>query len=353
MKVGAYLLEKHNFGDPEVKARFLDQFGYSETVLEKILQDTYPVLLGCHIHDLSIFTGEDVDFLHSLEGYKSLIPDDLLYKGPAYVAPVEELEQTFSIGNPPKQPGVFIELNLNNDKPVELVPVTPEGIMRYEQVMNRLRRSMEENLSINPDNDPELDALYERVKQRANGKHFKVITPKALQPGDAINKDPAEIDYLITTYPITGIESVKIVKGRELGIGTGDKFVFANQMRSTINKLGLSNPPPEEVDVLLGNSRIAALMEDPEFRKEWEGVVGEQLVELAKRQLKKGLLDTEGIDIYTQPTLRQGETKITTEESAPKEVLVPVGLLRELANIAIDNGYPCAEEAFQLLTKNK
>lgn len=460
MKVGAYLLEKHNFGDPEVKARFLDQFGYSETILEGILSDRYPVLLGCHIYDIATFTGEDPDFIHSLEEFdqltdfqkqtvtpppmgkpfvthpvitevhiKDLTPDDKLFKGPAYVTPVEELEQTFSIGNPPKQPGVFIELNLNNDKPVELVPVTPEGIMRYEQEMNRLRRSMQDHLSINPSNDPELDALYERVKARANGKHFKVITPKALQPGDAINKDPAEIDYLVTTYPITGIESVKIVKGRELGIGTGDKFVFSNQMRSTIGRLGLDIPAEAHIDVMLSNKHIAALMEDPEFAKEFRGMSIDTIARILKDRafsekfgehihnpdkplkgtvtLPPGAL--EGIDIYTQPSVpglvlpepelpiglsgtitldmsgvtmgnaRTGvETKVVVDKGTVDKfniyqavvndikdknpinklkdqelIPVPKSLLRELANVAIDNGYPCADEIFEILSKHK
>lgn len=314
MKVGKYLLEKHNFGDEEVKSRFLDQFGYSERVLEGILDDRYPALLTCHLQDLSIFTGDDIDFLNSLQEFDKLTDFEKQTLNPAPMG-----------------------------KPFVTLPVKTEV------------RIKDPEIPLHPviENDPELDALFARIKEYTKGKTFKLITPSAIKSGSPIPRDGSEVDYVVTTYPITGPESVKIVKGRELGIGNGDKFVFANQMRSTINKLGLSNPPPEEVDVLLSNSRIAALMEDPEFRKEWEGVVGEQLVELAKRQLKKGLLDTEGIDIYTQPTLRQGETKITTEESATKEVLVPVGLLRELANIAIDNGYPCAEEAFQLLTKNK
>ena len=232
--------------------------------------------------------------------------------------------------------------------------------------------------------------------------------------GDEIKEDPSEADYVVTTYPITGPQSVKIVKGRELGIGNGDKFVVANQMRSTINKLGLSNPPPEEVDVLLGNKRIAAMMEDPEFRKEWQDVVGEQLVALAKKKLDEGFelelpprqTGCRGKDLIAlyykdndQPrsdyklddvtnqeqTVVHARTRFTTEvepgafeESAIEKkdlyglsqepgfrtmiganelignhVMVPIALLRELANIAIDNGYPCAEEAFQYLTKNK
>lgn len=473
MKVGAYLLEKHNFGDPEVKARFLNQFGYSETILEKILQDVYPVLLGCHIYDIAIFTGEDPDFIHSLEEFDRLsdfqkqtvtpppmgkpftthldkpIPDDILFKGPTYVTPVEELEQTFSIGNPPKQPGVRIELNLGTDKPIELVGVDEEGIRRYEEATAKLRASMDyPTHNFNHDSDPELDALIERIKDFSKGKSFKVITPKALEPGDTPKKDPGEVDYVITTYPITGIESVKIVKGRELGIGTGDKFVISDQMKTTIGKLGLDNEKPKEVDVLLGNKYIAALMEDPEFRKVVEEANVKKLIALLTGALKDKdinippeALDREGINIYTQPSVpglalpepsqqtvvhastrfstpikpeadkvapdpilpepelpigisgtitldmsdvtmgnaRTGvETKVVVDKNTvdkfniyqavvndikdenpinklKDEELVPVpkSLLRELANIAIDNGYPCADEIFEILSKHK
>lgn len=344
MKVGKYLLEKHGFDKDSTKARFLEDFGYSENVLEAILNDRYPVLLGCHLHDLAIFTGEDVDFLHSLEEFDKLT----------------ELEKVTLSSPPPGKPFVtrpilgkvvikdpesgewehekeaipVIKLNLNSDDPVELD---------------------ESHL------DPEMEALLARARELSKGKTFRIITPKAVEVGDELKKDPSEADYVVTTYPITGPQSVKIVKDRELGIGVGDKFVFANQMRSTINKLGLSNPPPEEIEVMLGNKRIAALMEDPEFRKEWHGVVAGQLVELAKRKLAEGVelelpqrqTGCQQKDLYAlsqQPGFR---TMIGANEPIGNHVMVPIALLRELANIAIDNGYPCAEEAFQYLTKNK
>ncbi|QBZ70833.1 hypothetical protein pETSU_252 [Edwardsiella phage pEt-SU] len=42
MKVGKYLLEKHGFDKDSTKARFLEDFGYSEKILESILDDRYP-----------------------------------------------------------------------------------------------------------------------------------------------------------------------------------------------------------------------------------------------------------------------------------------------------------------------
>lgn len=311
--------------------------------------------------------------------------------------------------------GIMIKLNLNDpDKPVELVPVDEEGIRRYEEAMARLRSSMDyPPFRSKIDDDPELDALFVRLREMTKNRTFKLITPSAIKPGTPVQRDPGEVDYLITTYPITGPESVKIVKGRELGIGTGDKFVVADKMRSTLDVLGI-DIEPKEVEVKLGNKRIAAMMEDPEFRKEWQEAVGHQLVQMVKHRLAKELVGEngchpdkmlegkitlppgalEGINIYTQPSLRFSDAEVVAElskesfgpkgekileelsepelpqrqtgcrnkdiaslyykdEEPVKEVMVPVGLLRELANIAIDNGYPCAEEAFQILTKNK
>lgn len=354
MKVGKYLLEKHNFGDEEVKSRFLDQFGYSERILEAILDDRYQALLTCHLHDLAIFTGEDIDFLDSLQEFDTLTEFEKqtlnsVPLGKQYV-PTHPVFATFPVktevvvkdpttGEWDKEKGPIpvIKLNLNSDDPVELNEIYP---------------------------DPELEALLARARELSKGKTFRIITPKALEVGDPIPPTASEADYVITTYPITGPQSVKIVKGRELGIGDGDKFVVANQMRSTINKLGLGNPPPEEVEVMLGNKRIAALMEDPEFRKEWQDVVAERLVDLAKRKLGEGFelelpprqTGCRGKDLlglyYKDNDQSRSDYKL--DDVVDQELVsVPKGLLRKLANIAIDNGYPCAEEAFQYLTKNK
>lgn len=333
MKVGKYLLEKHNFGDEEVKSRFLDQFGYSERILEAILDDHYPALLGCHLRDISIFTGEDIDFLHSLEEFDKLTEF-----------------QKATLTSPPM------------GKPFVTRPILAKVVIKdpktgeWDPLDSPFRTAI--------GGDPELDALFARARELSKGKTFRIITPKAVEVGDEIKKDPSEADYVVTTYPITGPQSVKIVKGRELGIGAGDKFVVANQMRSTINKLGLGNPPPEEVEVMLGNKRIAALMEDSEFRKEWQDVVAEQLVDLTKRKLGEGFelelpprqTGCRGKDLlglyYKDNDQPRSDYKL--DDVVDQELVsVPKGLLRELANIAIDNGYPCAEEAFQYLTKNK
>lgn len=461
MKVGKYLLEKHNFANPEVKARFVDQFGYSDRILESILTDRYPLLLTCHIHDIAIFTGLDIDFIHSLEERGQLSdfekqtastpPMGKPFNARPIMATINIKDLVSKDWDKMKDPkAISIQLNLNNDEPIELVPVTPEGIMKYEQAMNRLRRSMDPlntPFRTSVTDDPEMEALLERIREFSKGKSFKIITPKTLQHGDVVNKDPAEVDYLVTTYPITGIESVKIVKGRELGIDNGDKFVLADKMRTTLDVLGIDTAAPgtQDVSVRIGNKRIAALMEDPEFAKEFHGMTIEAVAKILKDRAfsekfgedihnpdkpLKGTITLppsalDGIDIYAQPSLRFSDAEVVTElgkesfnpkvevkeivdfirskgysqgftrsvekileelsepelpqrqtgcrgkdlyalgrqgafrttvggnEPITKEVMVPTDLFRELANIAIDNGYPCAEEAFQLLTKNK
>ncbi|AEV89465.1 hypothetical protein OBP_028 [Pseudomonas phage OBP] len=315
MKVGKYLLEKHNFGDPEVKARFLDQFGYSEKILESILADRYPSLLGCHIHDIAIFTGEDPGFLQSLEEYEQLSdfekqtlsspPMGKPYVSDPPVAKIElmgvpsqesvnkvnemanEIIDDIKAGNSLKGPilniaaiaagsrpfntrpvktevgikdlvsddwdkmkepvdGVMIKLNLSSGEPVELVGVDEDGIRRYEEAINKLRASMDyPGFGCLVGDDPEMESLITRLREYTKDKSFKLITPKAdlaiseMQCKSRIHRDPSEVEYVVTTYPITGPESVKVVKGRDLGIGTGDKYVFSNQLKHTINKLGL------------------------------------------------------------------------------------------------------------------
>lgn len=60
MKVGKLLKEKAGFDNPETVTRFINRFGYSEVIFNKILNDQFPVLLTCHIEDLSLFTGFSV-----------------------------------------------------------------------------------------------------------------------------------------------------------------------------------------------------------------------------------------------------------------------------------------------------
>lgn len=57
MKVGKLLKDKYGFNVQKVVDSFINMFGYSPIVINKIVNDEYPVLLSCHIHDLALFTG--------------------------------------------------------------------------------------------------------------------------------------------------------------------------------------------------------------------------------------------------------------------------------------------------------
>lgn len=67
MRVGQYLKETHDFDKQETIDNFCDIYGYTEIIITKIVEDRYQALLTCHINDLASFTGEDPEFLHSLE----------------------------------------------------------------------------------------------------------------------------------------------------------------------------------------------------------------------------------------------------------------------------------------------
>lgn len=57
MKVGKLLKNKYGFNVQKVVDSFINMFGYSPAIVNKIINDEYPVLLSCHIHDLALFTG--------------------------------------------------------------------------------------------------------------------------------------------------------------------------------------------------------------------------------------------------------------------------------------------------------
>lgn len=66
MSLGKYLKANHGFSDPEVIAKFCEQFGYTEKMVNKIVDDLYPVLLSCQVNDLASFTGTDSDVLWNI-----------------------------------------------------------------------------------------------------------------------------------------------------------------------------------------------------------------------------------------------------------------------------------------------
>lgn len=67
MIVGKLLKEKYGFDKQETIDRFIDQFGYSELIVNKILDDAFPVLLTCHIQDFALFTNASEDELYDAQ----------------------------------------------------------------------------------------------------------------------------------------------------------------------------------------------------------------------------------------------------------------------------------------------
>lgn len=66
MVFGKYLKDKHRFSDPEVVAEFCEKFGYTEKMVNKIVDDVYPRLLTCQVNDIAMFTGDDFNVLWNI-----------------------------------------------------------------------------------------------------------------------------------------------------------------------------------------------------------------------------------------------------------------------------------------------
>lgn len=70
MSLGEYLKKKHNFGNKDVVLDFCEKFGYTEKMVNKMIADEYPILLTTQTNDFALYTGEDPDFLWSLNVQK-------------------------------------------------------------------------------------------------------------------------------------------------------------------------------------------------------------------------------------------------------------------------------------------
>lgn len=63
MVLGKYLKTNHGFSNPEVIAKFCEQFGYTEQMVNKIVNDAYPHLLSCQVNDIAKFINVDSSVL--------------------------------------------------------------------------------------------------------------------------------------------------------------------------------------------------------------------------------------------------------------------------------------------------
>lgn len=99
MRVGKLLREKYGFNNRETIDGFIDQFGYSENMVRAILNDRYPVLLTCHIQDLSLFTG---------------VSEEELTEAMEIEYPISPLRVDVPMGKPYKQiPPVIAKIDLS------------------------------------------------------------------------------------------------------------------------------------------------------------------------------------------------------------------------------------------------
>lgn len=99
MRVGKLLREKYGFNNRETIDAFIDQFAYSENIVRAILNDRYPVLLTCHIQDLSLFTG---------------VSEEELTEAMEIEYPISPLRVDVPMGKPYKQiPPVIAKIDLS------------------------------------------------------------------------------------------------------------------------------------------------------------------------------------------------------------------------------------------------
>ena len=90
----------------------------------------------------------------------------------------------------------------------------------------------------------------------------------------------------MTTYPIKGAGSLTVIKGREAAASsTGDKYVFSDKMKNTINVLESDKPVDEHPNIVFGTQRLLALMDDPEFSKLIDNTPTDKLTEVLLKSL--------------------------------------------------------------------
>lgn len=109
MKVGKFLKEECGFDNEATFKQFVDRFDYSPRIFNKILNDCYPVLLTCHIEDLSLFTGVDVNVLNALQE---------LDGGPTCIMDWAPMGKPYRV-IPPKM--VVLDIHGTKDNPLETV----------------------------------------------------------------------------------------------------------------------------------------------------------------------------------------------------------------------------------------
>ena len=231
------------------------------------------------------------------------------------------------------KPPMTIKLNLRSGGPIELVPADEKDIACYENFV----KSVQNNLSFPPpdaQDDPELAVLYARVKDMVASKSFTLVTPGELKGSNLFNKDLTQTDFVMTTYPIKGAGSLTVIKGREAAASsTGDKYVFSDKMKNTINVLESDKPVDEHPNIVFGTQRLLALMDDPEFSK---------------------LIDNTPTDKLTEVLLKSLHNCNNPHNSDDDElVLVPKWLLQCLYDIACEHNYPIAADACEILAKHK
>lgn len=237
--------------------------------------------------------------------------------------------------NAPKyydKPPMTIKLNLQSGGPIEIVPADEKTIACYEKFVESVQNNLNSPFK-HVNHDPEMAGLYARVKELAASKSFTLISPREM---NGSNKDQACTDFLVTTYPITGIESLNIIKGREAeATSTGDKYVFSDKLKNTIETLKSDQLVGEYPNVVFGTKRLLALMDDPEFIKVIENATTDKL---------SGIL---------LKALHNGDKPNNPDNSDDELVSVPKWLLQCLYDIACEHNYPIAADACEILTKHK
>lgn len=162
MKVGKLLKEKYGFDKQETIDRFIDQTGYSFVILRKILDDSYPVLLSCHIHDLAVFTGAS---------------EEELMEAQELSGDVSELRGHTPMGKPyhHRHPLIGV-LNMTLPAIEEIFPkrtikIDLDEIVDYPNILDKGEKSFD---------DPEIKELVQRIRDRFKSTSFVNLPIKSV-----------------------------------------------------------------------------------------------------------------------------------------------------------------------------
>lgn len=291
--------------------------GCEKQHLERALFGEVPLVEVCKLGDLEKYFGTS-------EGYFTQVFLNCTKNNPKYY----------------DKPPMVIKLNLQSGADIVLIPFKEDPDPSYDKLVENLKRTYAypniEHLALKP--GPTI--LHDRVKAIADSTSFKLLTPEKHGLGHTALTSSCrqEVDGIVslTTCPIAGVASTKIIKGREAdATPTGDKHVFSDKLKNTIETLKSDRLVGEYPNVVFGTKRLLALMDDPEFIKVIENATTDKLSEVILK------------------ALHNRDKPNNLDNTDDELVLVPKWLLQCLYDIACEHNYPIAADACEILAKHR